>query len=119
MREVKFRGQDCFGNWQFGSLVTDNQTFWFIRNSVCDVSVDPKTVGQYTGLKDKNGVEIYEGDALNDASGKYMIVGWSLRFASYVLNREGWAFSHWFGESCDAGACEVIGNSHDNPEFLK
>src|SRR5574344_589637 len=72
MREVKFRGQDCFGNWQFGSLVTDNKTYWFIRNSVCDVSVDPKTVGQYTGLKDKNGFEIYEVDTLNDASGKYM-----------------------------------------------
>lgn len=74
---------------------------------------------QFTGLIDKNGKEIYEGDILIIETGKPMVVGWSDKFVSFVLNREGWAFSHWFGESCNPEDCEVIGNIYDNPELLK
>ena len=74
---------------------------------------------QYTGLKDKNGVKIFEGDVLKTETEKPMVVGWSERFASFVLNREGWLFSHWLGESCDPEKCEIIGNIHQNSELLK
>lgn len=72
---------------------------------------------QFTGLKDKNRNEIYEGDILKIETDKPMVVGWSKRFASFILNREGWAFSHWFGESCNPENCEIIGNIHENPEL--
>ena len=74
---------------------------------------------QYTGLKDKNDKEIYEGDILKTATDKPMVVGWSEKFASFVLNRNGWAFSHWFGESCNPEDCEIIGNKYQNAELLQ
>jgi uncharacterized phage protein (TIGR01671 family) len=77
-----------------------------------------ETVGQFTGLTDKNGKKIFEGDILKIESDKLMVVGWSKKFASFILDHDGWFFSHWFGESCDPESCEIIGNIHDNPELL-
>jgi len=69
---------------------------------------------QFTGLKDKNGKEIYEGDIL--AGG--MIVCWRDDLASFALRKEGWAYDHYFGEAIDAGNTEIIGNIYENPELL-
>lgn len=135
MREVKFRGQDCFENWQFGSLVTDNKTYWFIRNSVCDVSVDPKTVGQL--IFEINGHKFFEGDIISRD-------GFNVKYA-ILWNKENQCFSTFdchdlrnmndddelfkLNILCNKEQLRVsfikkynfypVGNIHDNPELLK
>ena len=77
------------------------------------------TVGQFTGLLDKNGKEIYEGDIVKCGDFVYQVVYDGKRFASFTLHRKEDVFLHYFGEAIEAEDCEVIGNIHDNQELLK
>ncbi len=74
---------------------------------------------QFTGLKDKNGKEIYEEDIIKTETEKAMQVSWNVHFASFCLDRDGWMFTHYFGEAVDPEQLEVIGNIWENPELLK
>lgn len=84
---------------------------------VCN-KFDAYTLLQFTGLKDKNNKEIYEGDIIKTITDKPMVISWSDKFASFVINKDGWMFSHWFGESCNSEDCEVIGNIYENKDLL-
>lgn len=134
MREIKFRGKRLDnGEWEYGDLVAIEhkcglpcQCYAIIPDIACsgellwkllsDYEVDPATVGQYTGLKDKNGKGICEGDILLDESGTYAVVGYSMG-AFYVDFGEGFDLQY-FAE-CIHEICEVVGNIHDDPELLK
>lgn len=133
MRTIKFRGKTHGnGKWYYGSLVYSNEInaalYFQIGRGLIKrldwVYVIPETIGQFTGLYDCDGTEIYEGDVIgchnprikhlifyNEKQGRFMA----------ALNGD---IENDFGvvgldDSSWVGSKKVIGNIHDNPELLK
>lgn len=107
------------GTWVVGDMHYYNTGVPHIHyDMVHRVSVDVETVGQHTGLHDKNGKDIYESDIVKCGNFVYQVVYEDKRFASFALRRKEDMFLHYFGEAMEAKDCEVIGNIHDNPELL-
>ena len=130
MREIKFRAKRISnGEWLYGDLMHDNIGGCYVYPIDCaalykENAVLPETIGQFTGLKDKNGKEIYEGDIIGcyHPNIKHLIFfnGKQGRFMA-ALNGDiendfigvcGLDDSRWNATK------EVIGNIHDNPELL-
>lgn len=125
MREYKFRGKDTLeGKWRYGFLIGNKRGQFFIHESmVGGRDVNPKTVGQFTGLRDKNGVEIYEGDILRVSELTFISSG-KLPENLNVVYIYG-MFQLFRGNESLFGLHlayvkdgEVIGNIHDSPELL-
>ena len=116
MREILFRGKRVDnGEWIYGDFFQDEDTGLYMINLI---DVITETVGQYTGLTDKNGDKIFEGDIVEgqdyDEEDGYGVVTWD-DGAFWVKN------NHYSGTFCDnyyGYEFEIIGNIHDNPELL-
>lgn len=139
MREILFRGKrvdngewveglfsishlfDCDGN-----LIKAYQIVFEIGDELYTIPINPETIGQYTGLTDKNRKKIFEGDivqyqpeyepvplrsAVVYFADKYNYPAFDLAAHDYEAN--GLQCAH------EEGGCEVIGNIHDNPELLE
>ncbi|KZR60416.1 YopX family protein [Pseudobacillus badius] len=125
MREIKFRGKSITsGKWFYGSLINDKDRRWiYIQEKHWNLGVfdnfdvDPETVGQYTGLKDKNGKEIYEGDILQDKELPTVKIQVQYNDQKGMFEDKIDGFSLW--DSMKNYDFEVVGNIHENPELLE
>ena len=155
MREILFRGKAINrikgrqyrtkyknGDWVYG-LIEKLYDDYFpnipatMRNTdgVSDIDIDYNTIGQYTGLTDKNGNKIFEGDIVKAEDGDYIFV---VKFGKCggVSNAEDFGYMGFFVDGFDEITKEcikyglrkdicfftdiqVIGNIHDNPDLLK
>ena len=111
MRELKFRAINIKGEFIFGCYVTDNEDYHAIvsplnKSEMKNTPVDVDTVGQFTGLQDASGVDIYEGDIVYIAGyGALCVSG----IGDLVILIDALAEN-------DIGG--IIGNIHQNPELL-
>lgn len=128
-RQIKFRGKENFkskyfpAKWYEGGLMIDGDDAWLCvkkeNEGIVSIKVDPDTVGQFTGMLDSNGKEIYEGDILSDGEVKYEV--W------YSEDRAGFIAEmrdpqndlvDYLGGYDTERMMTVIGNLHDNPDLL-
>lgn len=136
MREILFRGKRAVNEkWVYGSLLIqtgerinkDELTPDEYRILGCrgeNYLVNPKTVGQYTGLRDKNGTRIFEGDVIRIEFQQDFYIGkicWADDFLGWVVKfldgttPETMELINFYNTKY----VEVIGNIHDNPELLE
>lgn len=118
MREILFRGKDVInGEWHYGYYVRRFDDC-IIHSGVLPNDyyiVKPETVGQYTGLTDKNGKKIFEGDICWFYGVEYYLGLWEQNAIVAITDMTDDEQTHYLN---NAEYCEVIGNIHDNPELL-
>ncbi len=130
MRKYFFRGKrKDNGEWVIGKGIDTNFGEAYILYgwkdasvglfNVDDIEVIPETIGQYTGVTDKNGKKIFEGDIVRYNGEKHIVVfetrGETGYFGIKIDHIETWGFCL----SVPAKLMEVIGNIHDNPELTE
>lgn len=120
MRTIKFRAQDIASNkWLFGDIRHHkNDVCIFEQGGNKGEQVKPETVGQFTGLTDRNGTEIYEGDILL-YNGNRRIVEWKYGTFGLSMHENGFPFQAFYELPVPIVDSTVMGNVFDNPELKK
>ena len=136
MREILFRAKNKDDEWfygyyvferkrtgAFGQIITeldyDRHLIIEKNRSVCEIN--PETLGQYIGLKDKNGKKIFEGDILYDNFYKRnLLVKYVVEWGRYILDEIDDRDGNWLAfENVDfIEDIEIIGNIYNNPDLL-
>lgn len=147
MRDIEFRGKRTDnGEWVYGyyahlhkttycfkedcdahpenelhRMIFEREQDWGLPNYHLQVDVDPKTVGQYIGLKDKNGTKIFEGDIVDVLYDVNYIGVATERIGVFEVVHNGCFMGQKGGvryHFIPSDECTVIGNIYDNPELL-
>lgn len=137
MIEIKFRAKNLKGEWEYGyylefELCDGEGRCSYIKKDGCQpIKVLKETVGQFTGLLDKNQSEVYDRDIIKAPSGRIYLVMWSTwihqeRRDKWTVDEyqfTGWCIGYERNKPIDTLDSEVlqgevIGNVHDNPELI-
>lgn len=134
MRTIKFTAKSFDGEWVFGDLHLNCKFPHIHTKERRSIPIDPTTIGQFTGLVDRNGVYIYEGDIVKVELGEYDKVGRLYvkdlpKFLNGVVTYKSAKFGIEFPYEnkhhicgCEIGCgnecLEVVGNIHDNKDLL-
>lgn len=135
MRTIKFRGKNITTNeWVYGNLLYNaliNKYFIIAMNDNNNlIEVNTDTIGEYTGIKDNDDIDIYENeiveitipfhDGYSKPIIKERIIGYSNKLAAFVVRN--WGIvprDNWLGGYAPSVIFKIIGNIHDNSTLLK
>lgn len=117
MREIKCRAKYTGkSKWVYGGIWRNNRgQVLIVEPTGCGGEVNPDTVGQYVGVRDKNGKEVYEGDLLKDDNGKLYKIVWGCDLLWLAKTNE--THCNCYGPKV-AERSEIVGNIYDNPELI-
>lgn len=129
-REIKFRGKHLHRHeWIYGGIGKDwNNNVFILPNENWSKGgiVEKDTIGQFSGIPDKNGKDIYEDDIVRwDYDNKLYVIRFQsgMFYASVEECNEriygGFPLHAFTGTAEEGSQCEIVGNIHDNPELLK
>lgn len=127
MREIKFRAKSletgefiigCLVKLDYHNSVDYVEATQIILPNGHSYECEPETVGEFTGLHDRNGKEIYEGDVVKVPNGDFGEVKYNdnmFKIMNCRSNGKVWfsSYDYW------SGGCEILGNIYENPDLLK
>lgn len=130
MREIKFRGKSLdTGEWVYGHYYNMDDcrkgkrrhVMVFENAEECGLQtihepIDINTLGQYIGVRDKNGKQVYEGDILKDDNGKVYKIVWGHNLMWLAKTNE--THCNCYGPKGISARSVIIGNIHDNPILI-
>lgn len=130
-RVIKFRAQQFNhgkNGFQYGSYVTDNKEYHAIikESKECPVEmysilINPDTLCQFTGLVDSKGLDIYEGDIVNDSLIGICEVKYNDEYGAFKVLHKNKRTAKWFIDYLphEFKYLTVVGNIHENPELME